>query len=1008
VCEKGIVLISYAFVFLGLYPLKSILLYGLIKYLVMQKQTVIWIPFVLITFFSTSLFSQKLNSEDLQEMSDNVTDRLLQDKLIIQKLNLTIDSAFVYKDARSLELYFSKELTYLPIREDFIESFKASVRSAQKRKIRKHYQINIYSAGEIISTYIPNLFREETSTDSSRFDVRKQIIQNHVKNLDNVYQVTDGLQNKHIAIWGGHGLYYSNQDSLWQWQRPNLFTTVEDLFTYSYVVPYIMPMLENAGANVYYPKERDTQTQELVVDFDSDRTTVLFTKGVKQVEGGFKLKEFYTDYENPFSLGTHHEMDTSVNSGENDSISYDLKGVDKGEFAVYISYSKTDNNVSDVEYEVYHDGGKTTFVVNQQMGFGTWVYLGKFQFGNSDDNRIVVKNTSKYKGVITSDAIKIGGGFNRIERNGTISDKPAYMNAGRYYLQYAGMPDSSVYTLTKGNNDYKDDYRSRGEWVDYLLGQPYCSNRDSSLQGLNIPIDLSLAFHTDATTTKTDSVVGTLTIHSTYGLHNERVFPDGRSRFASRDLADIVHTEIVEVIHEKYNPKWVRRAMWDKQYSEATYPNVPSMLIELLSHQNFGDMKYGLDPNFKFDVSRAIYKGVLKYLSSVNGTDYVVQPLPVNSFAVKYKNKKIELSWEQTIDKTEETANADAYILYTKIGNGGFDNGILVKGNSYIMDDFEFGEQYSFKVKAVNKGGVSFDSEILSACIFTESSNPILIINAFDKVSAPEFFDTDSLGGFAYWKKSAIASGADVSYTGNQYNFDKTKPWVTNPITGHGASYSNGESILRVGNTFNYPSVHGHKFAKHNLSYISTSIRAFEENISEYTVYNKIDLIYGKQSTYKSPANKHDYSIFREATRNAMSTWLSEGKSIFVSGAFVASDVFMENESDTTRVAWVKNNLNYNIVTDKASVNGIVKSDDAKFEVNKDAVDNNYELRSVDALKPIDEGAIMYRYEENNYPAGVYTEVNGYRIFVLGFPFSSVVKNQDMMFDEIISKLNWD
>ena len=60
------------------------------------------------------------------------------------------------------------------------------------------------------------------------------------------------------------------------------------------------------------------------------------------------------------------------------------------------------------------------------------------------------------------------------------------------------------------------------------------------------------------------------------------------------------------------------------------------MLLELLSHQNFADMKFGLDPTFRFTVSRAIYKGMLKYLSARYGCAYAVQPLPVNSFATAF------------------------------------------------------------------------------------------------------------------------------------------------------------------------------------------------------------------------------------------------------------------------------------------------------------------------------------------------------------------------------------
>ncbi len=49
------------------------------------------------------------------------------------------------------------------------------------------------------------------------------------------------------------------------------------------------------------------------------------------------------------------------------------------------------------------------------------------------------------------------------------------------------------------------------------------------------------------------------------------------------------------------------------------------MLLELLSHQNLADQRYGFDPRFRFHVSRAVYKGILRYLATASGTDYVVQ-----------------------------------------------------------------------------------------------------------------------------------------------------------------------------------------------------------------------------------------------------------------------------------------------------------------------------------------------------------------------------------------------
>ena len=47
-----------------------------------------------------------------------------------------------------------------------------------------------------------------------------------------------------------------------------LFCTTEDLYTQTLVVPYLIPMLENAGANVFTPRERDWQRNEVIVDND--------------------------------------------------------------------------------------------------------------------------------------------------------------------------------------------------------------------------------------------------------------------------------------------------------------------------------------------------------------------------------------------------------------------------------------------------------------------------------------------------------------------------------------------------------------------------------------------------------------------------------------------------------------------------------------------------------------------------------------------------------------------
>ncbi|MEN8250685.1 MAG: hypothetical protein ABFS32_17260 [Bacteroidota bacterium] len=954
------------------------------------------ITIVLILTF-TGTIAQSRYDKLLSKFSNKTIKGLRENNLISPELNLSIDSFYIDKKNKHLKLFFSNELTHLPVREDWLDSFHALT----NRTTKKRYNLECYNKNVLVENLVPNYFRNHLNPDPERYEVRKPTTQ-HVKNLDRQYDYELGLDNKHIAIWGGHGLYYSNQDSIWQWQRPNLFTTVEDMLTYSFVVPYIIPMLEKAGANVYYPKERDTQTEEIIIDNDSQTASISYTSNVTITEGGFKNKSFFTGTENPFLLGTHPSMPASTNTS--DSITYYFEPEKSGDYMVYISYAKSDSNVTGVKYKVYHSAGTTSYSVNQKMGYGTWVYLDRLKFISNNGYKIVVYNSSEQKGIITSDAIKIGGGYNRIERNGSRSQYPAYLNAGRYFLQYSGIPDSAVYSLSYGTNDYQDDYKSRGEWANYLAGGDYSKNRDSSIVGLNIPLDMSMSLHTDAGVTKTDSIIGTLAIHSTTGLHEQDTLPDGRTRYTNRDLTDIIQTEIINTIRAIHRPDWTRRSIWDRRYSEATYPNVPSVLIELLSHQNFEDMKYALNPEFKFDASRAIYKGIVKYIASANQQDYVISPLPVKDFSMFYENSKLRLTWNETIDHLEKSAKAEAFIIYTQIEDNGYDNGTLVTGNEFIIESIETGLEYSFKVTAVNKGGESFDSEILTTTIYEEDSNPVLIINGFEKTTGPEFIDTDSIGGFAWWKKSAIADGYEYSYAGKQYNFNKNDPWISNPRTGHGASYSTYEGTLKAGNTHDYPKKHGKHLKRHNISYISTSLKGFEINIDDYKNINKIDLIYGKQST--STIGSKDYSVLQPSTRDALDDWFGEDKSILISGAFIASDVFDLHAADSLRSNWVMSNLDYKLIVDRASESGFVRGQ-AVYTLNMKPSADIYDLRSVDALTYINSGKILYRYPERKIAGGVYSDHNNLKKIILGFPPEAIINNQESMFDEIIRLLKW-
>ena len=66
----------------------------------------------------------------------------------------------------------------------------------------------------------------------------------------------------------------------------------------------------------------------------------------------------------------------------------------------------------------------------------------------------------------------------------------------------------------------------------------------------------------------------------------------------------------------------------------------PRIFEMVLKGEMVADMQLGHNPNFKFTVGRAIYKGILQFINSQHGKDYVVQPLPVSNFAIHFGKRK--------------------------------------------------------------------------------------------------------------------------------------------------------------------------------------------------------------------------------------------------------------------------------------------------------------------------------------------------------------------------------
>lgn len=924
-----------------------------------------------------------------------------------------------------VRVYFSDSLGWLPLREEHLSEMDSLVRPLLSEAMQD-MPLRYYVGQTPLESLFP---RAMPPADPLSVHSRKTLPLVRQENAPGPLPLA-GLYGRHLMVSSSHGWMYDLEKSFrWEWQRARLFTTVEDTHSVSYIVPFLIPMLERAGAVVFHTRERDWQVHEVVLDDEDVRGRRI--PGRVQRSGRWRLSQEpgfasglapYPDAFNPHQAGKVHTIATRLHASGRYEWIPDIP--ETGEYGVYVSYSAAPDRAPDARYTVHHLGGQTTFHVNQQMGGNTWVWLGRFKFAqgtNPRQGRVELSNQSAFSGTtVSADAVKFGGGMGDIIREGETSGYPRFLEGARYWLQYAGADPDLTYKMgfTTGYEgpDYTDDFSCRPEWANFLQGAPGGPNKDRNHPGLGIPIDLLFSLHTDAGIS--DGIVGTLSIYRTRDQIGQEVFPDGRSRLLNRELADLVQTQIVDDARALYTSSWSRRRLQDGDYAESRRGNVPSCLIELLSHQNFNDMKYGLDPRFRRDMARAFYKGMLRFMARELAFEPVVQPLPPTHLMVRQISADtVELRWKPQEDPLEPSARPDGYIIYRRDGQGGFNNGVYTDADHVTYGSLQPGIIYSFQVEAVNQGGRSLPSETLAVTLGDNHAPRALIVYGFDRIAPPSIIDTEGYQGFGGGDRG-VGYHINIGRTGEQYDFDPESKFISNDAPGHGASAGDEESLLDLGNTFDYVARHGEAFRANGWVFDSASDKAVEQGWVDLKSYPLVNWVLGEQRTEKVPSGFIEsgtadrmtpmFQTFTPGLQERVRQYSESGGALFVSGAYVGTDLaaglpesatedrkFLE---EVLHVDWVTNHgssTNELFVQTGDLFDGLENLRFAKG-VGEDGV---YGVELPDAIDPVKDsgGRTVLRYADRRFSAGVIHEATetGARTFVLGFPFETLIGEQN-------------
>ena len=527
-----------------------------------------------------------------------------------------------------------------------------------------------------------------------------------------------------------------------------------------------------------------------------------------------------------------------------------------------------------------------------------------------------------------------------------LSGMPQWTEGARYWLQAQGA-DSTLWDLYDGN-EYKDDMKCRALWVN----------------ALDQPVDLCIALHTDGLDSGDDStIIGTLVIYTAKDDNGNLTLRDGRNREkTNRNLADWVQTQLTNDLRT-VAPEWTRRQLKEANYCESRVPVVPSIILELLSHKNMADMKYGLDPHFRFIAARAVYKGILRY---INGANAIVQPLPVQDLGVRVTETASDgtnavIQWKPGLDSLEQSAAPFYYMVYIRENEGEWDVQ-QVENTTDLKFTLKPGVKYDFYVVAGNDGGLSLPSPTISAYLSANSqqptansqqAKPVLIVDAFNDVYGPDWFADSTYAGIVPGSY-ACEDHFSCAYIGEQWDFVRSNPWVNDDNCGWGSCYRDHAGQFTIGNTHDWADLHGRILRQMNLSYISCTAGMLtdQQPIANSQQPILLDFICGRQ---RKPLS--------DETMHLIEKHVASGGRLLLS-----TDHF-----DAIDPAWAKQNLHASYYIDHATRSGMVRlaKTGSRYQLSLTPNDVHLFTANPQGLKAEKEAARWATYEDMRVPAAV-------------------------------------
>ncbi|MBP5704485.1 MAG: hypothetical protein J6X12_07285, partial [Paludibacteraceae bacterium] len=241
----------------------------------------------------------------------------------------------------------------------------------------------------------------------------------------------------------------------------------------------------------------------------------------------------------------------------------------------------------------------------------------------------------------------------------------------------------------------------------------------------------------------------------------------------------------------------------------------------------------------------------------------------------------------------------------------------------------------------------------------------------------------------------------------------------------------NLEGQIIAGNTFNYPYVHGKALHALGFSFVSTSDEAFESyNNVDKNNFCMVDYILGMEKETKCGMQKR-YNVLNYATRKRLSKYLLSGGNLFMSGAYIMSELEetkaeypsvakfanevlgVKLKAATADILWCKTHaIEYLTPLPKSDIqlsqiqsSFSIKNDFKRsYKFNNRPSERQYTVASPNILDKGNPNAfVVFRYLENGEPAAV-GQKGKLNTLISAVPFESIDEDeQDQFMKELVT-----